>query len=60
MREAGLISVRARVAPSSESLMLVARPIPEPAPVQRITWFANGLAIVMDEILDTEIIERTL
>lgn len=44
-REETLMSVRARVAPSWESLMLVARPIPEPAPVQRMTLFSNGLFI---------------
>lgn len=41
-----LMSVRARVAPSWESLMLVARPIPEPAPVHRMTLFLNFLAIL--------------
>jgi hypothetical protein len=50
-REEVLMSVRARVAPSWESLMLVARPIPEPAPVQRITVFTNCLAILKVEKL---------
>jgi hypothetical protein len=44
-REGPLMSVRARVAPSWEILMLVARPIPEPAPVMRTTLPVNGLAI---------------
>ena len=49
-REEGLMSVRARVAPSWESLMAVARPIPEPAPVQRMILFSNCLAIVRDRV----------
>lgn len=44
--EEPLMSVRARIAPSWESLMLVARPIPEPAPVHRMTLFSNVLAIL--------------
>lgn len=44
-REGPLMSVRARVAPSWESLMLVARPIPEPAPVMRTTLPVKGLDI---------------
>ncbi len=46
VREVELISVRARVAPSWESLTLVARPIPEPAPVMRMTLFSKDLVIV--------------
>jgi hypothetical protein len=37
-REVGLMSLRARVAPRWESLMAVARPMPEPAPVTIMTW----------------------
>jgi hypothetical protein len=37
-REVGLMSLRARVAPRWESLMAVARPMPEPAPVTMMTW----------------------
>jgi hypothetical protein len=35
--EVGLMSLRARVAPRWESLMAVARPMPEPAPVTMMT-----------------------
>jgi len=37
-REVGLMSLRARDAPRWESLMAVARPMPEPAPVTMMTW----------------------
>ena len=54
--EEPLMSVRARVAPSWESLMLVARPIPEPAPVHRMTLFSNVLDILRDQGTTTEIV----
>jgi len=43
----GLISVKARMAPSWDNLMAVARPIPEPAPVQRMILFSKRLLIVI-------------
>lgn len=45
-REVGFMSVSARRAPREESLMLVARPMPPPAPVMRMTLFSKGYAIM--------------
>lgn len=43
--EEAFISVRARVAPRPASLMLVARPIPLPAPVIKTILFSNDSAM---------------
>lgn len=48
VRGARLMSESASVAPRRESLMDVARPIPLPAPVMRITLFSNGLADIFE------------
>lgn len=40
------------MAPSWESLMAVARPIPEPAPVQMMTLLSNCLVILTDDYFE--------
>lgn len=45
-RETGSMSARARIAPRDASLMLVARPIPLPAPVTSITLSLNDGGMV--------------
>lgn len=45
LSEGLFMSVKARVAPRVDSLMLVARPIPLPAPVIKMTLFWNEAAI---------------
>lgn len=46
-RDGGLMSARASAAPWWESLMAVARPMPDPAPVTIITLPSNGLDILL-------------
>jgi hypothetical protein len=51
-REDGLTSCSAHVPPREESLMAVARPIPEPAPVMSIILFVNDGGMVGGRAVD--------
>lgn len=53
------MSERASEAPSAASLMLVARPMPLPAPVMRMILLDNGLGVAMQEEIDEFLVKRT-